>query len=81
MGKKPEDIEKIVKKQRAINKQLYGDSKVYSIPTYGSQSDIDKEVKTIEENPKISGETAGLRILRLSREKTRLLSKKGPLGE
>lgn len=69
VGKTDEQIEKIVEKQRAKNKEIYGDSKFFIKPKYESEDDIQKEIDEVKKDNSLKGDQGAVKILRLMREK------------
>ncbi len=69
VGKTDEQIEKIVEKQRAKNKEIYGDSKFFIKPKYESEDDIQKEIDEVKKDKSLKGDQGAVKILRLMREK------------
>ena len=69
VGKTDEQIEKIVEKQREMNKKNYGDSKFYIKPEYESEDDIDKEIEAVKKDKSMRGDQGALKIMQLMREK------------
>ncbi|MBU4353371.1 hypothetical protein L6251_01710 [Candidatus Parcubacteria bacterium] len=74
VGKSDEEIPKIVDRQRDMNKKLYGDSHAFIKPEYEKEEDIDKAIKTIQEDKSIKGELAAVKILDLKRLKFKLFN-------
>lgn len=68
VGKKQEEIEKIVKSQRELNRKNYGDSSKFTIPTYETKKQIDQAKEGIQSSQK-SGFQKAVEIMRLNREK------------
>lgn len=66
-GKTEEQITAVVEKQRAKNKKLYGDSKLYTQPTYTDVADVDKEIEVVKADKTMSSEKQAVRILQLGR--------------
>jgi len=69
IGKTDEQIEKIVEKQRAKNKEIYGDSKFFIKPKYESEDDIQKEIDLVKKDSSLRGDQGAVKILHLMREK------------
>lgn len=69
VGKTDEQIEKIVDKQREMNKENYGDSKFFIKPKYESEDDIDKEIEEVKKNKSLRGDQGAIKIMHLMREK------------
>ena len=69
VGKTDEQIEKIVDKQREMNKKNYGDSKFFIKPKYESEDDIDKEIEEVKKNKSLRGDQGAIKIMHLMREK------------
>ena len=69
VGKTDEQIEKIVEKQRAKNKEIYGDSKFFIKPRYESEDDIQKEIDVVKKDKSLRGDQGAVKILHLMREK------------
>lgn len=72
IGKNPDEIEKIVDRQREVNKRLYGDSRHFAKPDYSTEADIEKRKSEIKSDDSISGETAAIEIMKLERAKSTL---------
>jgi hypothetical protein len=71
-GKKTEEIEKIVDRQREINKKLYGDSQHFKPADYSSEADVDKAINDIKEDKTKNGENSAVDVLKLERTKDSL---------
>ena len=69
IGKSDEQIEKIVEKQRAKNKEIYGYSKFFIKPKYESEDDIQKEIDEVKNDKSLRGDQGAVKILHLMREK------------
>jgi SMC interacting uncharacterized protein involved in chromosome segregation len=69
IGKSDEEIDKIVESQRSLSKNIYGDSKYFKEPTYRDEADVDKEIKSVEDDPKKTGMEKAVEVLRLNRIK------------
>jgi len=74
-GKTKDEIEKIVDKQREVNKKLYGDSQRFAPPGYSSESEIDEAVEEVKQDKTKSGENSAVEILNLNRQKNSLSKK------
>lgn len=69
IGKKEEQREKIVEKQRTLNKKLYGDAKHFTQPKYNDAEEIQKEIDLVKDDKTISSEGKAVKVLQLEREK------------
>ena len=69
VGKTDEQIEKNVEKQRAKNKEMYGDSKFFIKPKYESADDVQIEIDKIKEDKTLRGDQGAIKVLHLMREK------------
>ena len=72
VGKSDEQIEKIVEKQRAKNKELYGDSNFFIKPKYENAGDVQKEIDDVKKDKNLRGDNAAIKVLHLIREKAKL---------
>lgn len=70
VGKNEDEIEKIVDKQRAINKKLYGDSDHFAPPDYSSEKEIDEQIEKVKSDKSLRGDNAAVEVLKLSRQKS-----------
>jgi hypothetical protein len=64
-----EQIEKLVEASRAKAREVFGDSKYFTQPTYRDAAAVDAEIEVIKKDSKISGEQKALRVLELQRVK------------
>ena len=71
-GKNPDEITKIVDKQREVTKKLYGDSQRFAPPDFSSEADVDKAIEDVKSDDSISPEQAGVKVLKLGRQKVGL---------
>lgn len=71
-GKNEDEIEKIVDKQREVNKKLYGDSQQFAPPGFSNEAEIDEAMEDIKQDKTKSGESSAVEILNLSRQKSSL---------
>lgn len=67
LGREEKEIEDIVAKQRARNKEMFGDSKHFTEPSYSSAEQIQKEIDAVSADTKLSGEQKALKVLQLRR--------------
>lgn len=67
LGRDEKEIESIVAKQRARNKEIFGDSKHFTEPSYSSAEQIQKEIDAVSSDKKLSGEQKALKVLQLRR--------------
>ena len=72
IGKSPDEVEKIVDRQREINKKLYGDSRQFIKPDYSTEAEIEARKKEIMADKTKSGEQAAAEIMALDRKKSQL---------
>ncbi len=72
VSKSDEQVEKIVEKQRAKNKELYGDSKFFIKPKYENADDVQKEIDEVKKDKNLRGDNAAVKVLHLIREKAKL---------
>jgi len=72
VGKSDEQVEKIVERQRAKNKELYGDSNFFIKPKYENADDVQKEIDEVKKDKKLRGDNAAIKVLHLIREKAKL---------
>lgn len=66
-GREEKEIESIVEKQRARNKEIFGDSRHFTEPSYSSAEQIQKEIDAVSSDKKLSGEQKALKVLQLRR--------------
>lgn len=66
-GRDEKEIDSIVSKQRARNKEMFGDSKHFTEPSYSSAEQIQKEIDVVSADTKLSGEQKALKVLQLRR--------------
>lgn len=72
IGKSPDEVEKIVDRQREINKKLYGDSRQFIKPDYSTEAEIEARKKEIMADKTKSGEQAAAEVMALDRKKSQL---------
>lgn len=60
-------IEKIVEAQRARNKQIYGDSRYFAAPAYGTAADVDAAIEKVQKDQNMSGVQKSVEVMRLTR--------------
>ena len=68
-GKSDDEIEKVVDKQRTINKKLYGDSQQFAPADYSDEAQVDEAIEEVKSDKKLSGEQAAIKVLNLERKK------------
>lgn len=68
-------IDKIVEAQRARNKQIYGDSRYFSAPAYGTAAEVDAAIEKVQKDPNMSGVQKSVEVMRLTRVKAAIDSK------
>lgn len=63
----PDDqIEEVVAEQRKIAQEHYKGADVFLKPNYSSISDVDKDIESVKNNPKLSGLDKATEIMRLN---------------
>jgi len=72
IGKTKEDIEKIVDKQREVNKKLYGDSQHFAPPDYSTEAEIDEAIDKVKKDDSKGSEQSAVDTLNLERRKSGL---------
>jgi len=72
IGKKPEEVQGIVDRQREVNKKLYGDSQQFAPPDYSSEADIDEAIEEVKGDGEKGGEESAVDVLGLGRQKQSL---------
>ncbi len=60
-------IEKIVEAQRARNKQIFGDSRYFAAPVYGTAADVDAAIEKVQKDQNMSGIQKSVEVMRLTR--------------
>jgi len=71
-GKTDEEIEKIVDRQREVNKKLYGDSRHFAPPDYSKESDIDEAVNEIKKDKETNSVNSAVSVMNLERKRENL---------
>lgn len=69
VGKTDEQAEKVVEKQREMNKKNYGDSKFFIKPEYESEEDVQQEIDKVKKDETLRGDQSAVKVLHLMREK------------
>ena len=72
IGKSNDEIEKIVDKQREVNKKMYGDSQHFAPPSFSTEADFDEAIDKVKEDKTKNGESSAVDILKLNRQKENL---------
>jgi len=70
IGKTDDEQKTIVEEQRAMNKRNYGDSKLFTQPTYTDVADVDKAIDAIKADTEMGSVKKGVQLLKLNRIKT-----------
>ena len=69
VGKDEESRDKLVEKQRLLNKKLYGDASHFTQPKYDDIEQIQKEIDEVKDDKSMSSEKKAVKVLQLEREK------------
>lgn len=72
LGKSKEECDRLAKEMRERAKKIYGDSSFFSEKRYSSIEDIDKDIKVIMDDKRLSAQAKGIEVMRLSRLKNSL---------
>lgn len=69
VGKSEEEVEKIVDKQRTLNKKLYGDSQHFAPPDYSTEAEVDEAIEDVKSDKTKNGVNSAVSVMQLERQK------------
>ena len=71
-GRSTDEIERIVDKQREVNKKLYGDSQHFAPADYSDEAQVDEAIEDVKNDKTKNGENSAVALLHLERTKDSL---------